>query len=108
VSILSIEGLVRDGGAKQGIEAAVQVGDRLDALAGTGGGERQAQAKRCNGPHAPTKLHVCATGVEQRFGKHPLELVRDHAKLSVIHLGLLSLSLKQHMQLEFRMGHHKN
>ena len=32
---------------------------------------------------ASTKLHVLATGVEQGFGKHPLELVCDHAKLSV-------------------------
>ena len=57
---------------------------------------------------APTKLRGFATGVEQRFGKHPLELVSDHAKLSVIHLGLLSLYPKQHTQEEFRMDHNKN
>jgi hypothetical protein len=37
-----------------------------------------------------------------------LELVRDHAKLSVIHLGLLSLHPQQHIQEEFWMDHNKN
>src|SRR5207244_6760468 len=40
--------------------------------------------------------------------KHPLELVSDHAQLSVIHRGLLSLSLQQHTQEEFRMDRNKN
>src|SRR5262245_22774101 len=93
---LVIEGLVRDGGAKQGIEATVEIGDGLDPLAGTGRRQRQAQAKWCDDALAATELYVCATGVEQRFGKHPLELVRDHGKLSVIHRGLLSLYPKQH------------
>ena len=46
--------------------------------------------------------------IEQRFGKHPLELVSDHAKVSVIHRGLLSLYLKQHAQEELLMDRHKN
>ena len=46
--------------------------------------------------------------VEQGFGKDPLELVSDHAKLSVIHRGLLSLYLKQHAQEEFLMDCNKN
>ena len=90
------------------MEAAVDIGQRLDGLAGTGGGQREAQAKWRDDALASAKLDVFATGVEQRFGKHPLELVSDHAKLSVIHRGLLSLSYKQHIQEEFRMDHHKN
>jgi len=86
----------------------MEIGQRLDGLAGTGGGQRQAQAKRGDDALASTKPHVFATGVEQRFGKDPLELVHDHAKLSVIHLGLLSLFLKQHAQEEFRMDRKKN
>jgi hypothetical protein len=39
--------------------------------------------------------------------KEALELVRDHAKLSVVHLGLLSLHPEQHTQEEFRMDHNK-
>ena len=105
---LVIEGFVGDGGTKQGIEATVEIGDRLDPLAGTGGCESEAQAKRRDDALAAAKLHVFATGVEQRFRKDPLELVHDHAKLSVIHLELLSLFLKQHAQEEFRMDRKKN
>src|SRR5438128_9097895 len=83
---LVIEGLVGDGSAKEGIEATVEIGDRLDTLAGTGGRQSQAQAKRRDDALASTKLHVFTTGIEQRFGKDPLELVNYHAKLSVIHL----------------------
>jgi hypothetical protein len=86
----------------------VQIGDRLDALAGTGGRQRQAQAKGCEDALTATKPHGFATGIEQRFGKHPLERVCDHAKVPVIHRGLLSLFLKQHTQQEFRMDHYKN
>ena len=57
---------------------------------------------------ASTQFRLFAAGVEQCFGKHPLELVRDHAQLSVIHRGLLSLFLKQHAQEECRMDHRKN
>jgi hypothetical protein len=46
--------------------------------------------------------------VKQRFSKHSLELVRDHAKLSVIPLGLLSLHPQQHTQWEFRMDPNNN
>src|SRR5256885_5475132 len=77
-------------------------------MACAGRRQRQAQAKRCDDPLAPTKPRLFATGVEQRFRKHPLELVRDHAKLSRIHLRLLSLSFKQHAQEEFRMDRNKN
>ena len=105
---LVIEGFVGDRGVKQRIEAAVEIRQGFDALARTGRRQRQAQAKRRDGPLAPTKLRVFAAGVEQRFGKHPLELVSDHAKLSVIHLGLLSLYPKQHTQEEFRMDRNKN
>src|SRR2546426_4505177 len=77
-------------------------------MACAGRRQRQAQAKRCDDPLAPTKPRLFATGVEQRFRKHPLELVRDHAKLSRIHLRLLSLSFKQHAQEEFWMDRNKN
>src|SRR6516162_952557 len=103
-----LEGLVGDGRAEEGIEATVEVGDRLDPLAGTGRRQSQAQTKWGDGPLPMAKPHVFATGIEQRFGKDPLELVRDHAKLSVIHLGLLSLFPKQHAQEEFRMDLNKN
>jgi hypothetical protein len=73
-----------------------QCGDTLTGLAQGG-----------NGPLPAAKLHVFATGVEQRFGKHPLALVSDQAKLSVIHRELLSLYQKQLTQLEFRMDLYK-
>ena len=105
---LVIKGFIGNGGAPEGIEGAVEIGDGLDGLAGTGGRQRQGQAKRRDDALAATKLRLCATGVEQGFGKHPLELVSNHAKLSVIHLGLLSLSLQQHTQEECRMDRKKN
>jgi hypothetical protein len=86
----------------------VEIREGFDALARTGRRQCQTSSKRRDGPLAPTKLHVFTTGVEQRFGKHPLELVSDHAKLSMIHLGLLSLYQKQHAQMEFRMDRNKN
>ena len=70
----------------------MEIGQRLDGLAGTGGRQRQAQAKRCDDALAATKLRLGATGVEERFGTHPLELLSNHAQLSVIHRGLLALS----------------
>src|SRR5262249_10167206 len=73
----------------------------------TGRRQRQAQAKGRDDALTSTKLHVFATGVEQRFGKDPLELVSDHGKLSVIHRGLLSLFLQQHAQEEFPMDRDK-
>src|SRR4029450_10216685 len=100
---LVIEGLVGHGGAKDGIEAAVEIGDSLNPLAGTGRRQCQAQAKGRDDALASTQFHVFTTGVEQYFRKHPLELVSDHVKLSVIHRGLLSLFLKQHAQEEFLM-----
>src|SRR5207248_5729140 len=105
---LVIERLVRNGGMKQGVEAAVEIRQGFDTLARTGRRQRQAQAKWREDALASTKFHVFATRIEQRFGKHPLELVRDHAKVSVIHRGLLSLYLKQHAQEECRMDHRKN
>jgi hypothetical protein len=105
---LVIEGLVSDGGTKERIEATVEIGDGLDAMAGRGRRQRQAQAKWRDDALASAKFHLFATGVEQCFGKHPLELVSDHAKLSVIHRGLLSLYLKQHAQEEFLMDRNKN
>jgi hypothetical protein len=39
--------------------------------------------------------------MEERRGKHPLELVRDHAKLSVMQRGLLALYPKQHAKRSF-------
>src|SRR5262252_5673749 len=91
LSDLVIEGLVGHSGTKQGIEATVAIGDRLDPLPGTSRRQRQAQAKGRDDALTATKLHVFATGIEQRFGTHPLELVSDHAKVSVIHLRLLAL-----------------
>jgi hypothetical protein len=105
---LVIEGFVGDGGTKKGIEATMEIGDGRDTLAGTGRRQRQAQAKGRDEALTATKLHVFATGVKQRFRKDPLELVHDHAKLSVIHRELLSLFLKQHAQQEFRMDRKKN
>jgi len=86
----------------------VEIGQRLAGLAGTGGGQREAQAKRRDEALSATKLRLCATGVEQGFGKHPWALVSNQAQLAVIHLGLLSLSLQQHTQEEFRMDRNKN
>src|SRR5262249_18228599 len=105
---LVIEGFVSDGGSKKGLEATVESGDGLDPLAGTDRRQRQAQAKGRDDALTATKLPVFAPGIEQRFGKHPLELVSDQAKLSVIHRGLLSWYPKPHTQEEFRMDHHKN
>ena len=105
---LVIKGLVGYRGAKEGIEAAVEIRDRLDPPAGTGCRQRQAQAKGRHDSLASTQLHVLAAGVEQGFGKAPLELVSDHAQLSVIHRRLLSLFPKQHAQEECRMDRHKN
>src|SRR6266705_5280955 len=105
---LVIECFVGNRRVKQRIKAPVEICQGFDAMAGTSRRQCQAQTKRRDDPHAPIKLHVFAAGVEQHFGKHPLELVSNHAKLSVIHLGLLSLSLQQHAQEEFRMDHNKN
>src|SRR5262249_2236879 len=105
---LIIEGLVGNGRTKESIETAVEICNGLDTLAGTGRRQCQAQAKRRKEALASTKFHVFATRIEQRFGKHPLELVSDHAKVSVIHRSLLSLYLKQHAQEEFLMDRHKN
>jgi hypothetical protein len=86
----------------------VEIGDGLDVLAGTGGRQREAQAKRGDDALSFAKPDVLGAGVQQRLGKYPLELVSDHSKLSVIHRGLLSWSPKPHAQLEFRMDYHKN
>jgi len=102
------EGLVGDGRTKEGIAAAVEISNGLDTLAGTGRRQGQGQAKGREEALASTQFHVFATRIEQRFGKHPLELVSDHAKVSVIHRGLLSLYLKQHAQEELLMDRHKN
>src|SRR5947207_1302709 len=77
-------------------------------MACRGGHQSQPQTKRCYEALTPAKLRLCPTGVQQGLRKHPLELVSNHAKLSVIHLGLLSLSLQQHTQEEFRMDRKKN
>jgi hypothetical protein len=44
----------------------------------------------------------------QRFGKHPWELVSDHAQWSVSHRGLLALYPQQHAQEGFLMDCYKN
>ena len=72
---LVIEGFVGDGGTKKGIEATVEIGHRLDTLAGTSRRQRQAQTKGGDDALASTKLHGFATAVEQGFGK-------DHWNLS--------------------------
>src|SRR6266446_2156627 len=74
---LVIERFVRDGRVKQRMKAPMEISERLNTLAGTGRRQREAQAKWGNGPLPAAKLHVFATRVEQRFGKDPLELVRD-------------------------------
>ena len=61
---LVVESLVGDGGAKEGVETTMEIGDRLDPLAGTGRRQRQAQAKRREDALASTKPHVFATGIE--------------------------------------------
>ena len=105
---LVVEGFVGESGAKEGMETAVEIGNGLHTLAGTGRRQRQAQAQGRDDALASTQLHVCATGVEQGFGKHPVELVCDHAQLSVIYRGLLALFPKQHAHKEFRMDRYKN
>ena len=74
---LVIEGFVGDGGPKKGMEATVEIGDRLHTLAGTSRRQRQAQTKGGDDALASTKLHGFATAVEQGFGKDPWELVSD-------------------------------
>jgi hypothetical protein len=86
----------------------VEISDGLNGLAGTRGRQREAQTKWCDDALSFAKPDVLGAGVQQRLGKHPLELVSDHAQLSVIHRGLLSLFPKQHPQEEFRMDRHKN
>src|SRR5262249_16963568 len=105
---LVIEGVVGNCGGKQRVEAAVEIRQGFDTLAGTGRRQGPPQAKRCDSPPTPTKLCGCAASIEQGFGKHPWALVSDHAKLSMIHRGLLSLFPKQHAQEEVRMDHYKN
>src|SRR2546422_427167 len=61
---LVIEGFVGDSGPPEGLEAAMEIGDGLDPLAGTGGCQRQAQAQRRDDALSATKLRLCATGVE--------------------------------------------
>jgi hypothetical protein len=105
---LVIERFVGQRGGKQRMEAAGEIREGCDAMARPGRRQGEAQAQRRHSPLAPTKLRVFAAGVQQLFGKHPLELVSDHAQLSGIRLGLLSLSYKQYTQEEFRMEHNKN
>src|SRR5438445_12624169 len=57
------EGVGGDSGAPEGIAAAVAIGQRLDGLAGTGGGQSEAQAQRRDDARSATKLCLCATGV---------------------------------------------
>jgi hypothetical protein len=105
---LVIEGFVGAGGAPEGMEGAVEIGNGLDVLAGTGGRQREAQAQRGDDALALAKPNVLGAGVQQRLGKDPLAFVSNQSKLSVIHRGLLSWSPKPHTQLEFRMDLHKN
>jgi hypothetical protein len=58
------EGFVGDGGTKKGIEATMEIGDRLNPLAGTSRRQRQAQTKGGDDALASTKLHGLATAVE--------------------------------------------
>jgi hypothetical protein len=81
---------------------------RSSRPAGTGRRQSQAQAPWCEDALTATKFHVFATGIAQRIGKHPLELVDDHVKLSVIHLSPLALFPQQHAPLEFRMDRNKS
>jgi len=61
---LVVAGLVGDRGVKQGREAAVAIREGVDAGARPGRCQCQASSTRRDGPLAPTKLHVFATGVE--------------------------------------------
>ena len=90
---LVIEGFVGDGGTKKGIEATVEIGDGLDPLAGTDCRQRQTQAKGRDDALTATKLHVFATGIEQRFGKTPLEC---SDQISCLRLGDSSWYPKPH------------
>jgi hypothetical protein len=105
---VGIEGLVSDGGAPSGMEAAGEIGPRLDGRAGTGGRQRQAQAPRRADALAATTLLRCTTGVEPRCGQHPWALVSNHAQVSVVHLARLSWSLQPYAQEEFRRDRNKN
>src|SRR2546428_9631793 len=53
---------------------------------------------------------IFQSGISPKVDMNPSEesVISNHAKLSVIHLGLLSLSLQQHTQEEFRMDRNKN
>jgi hypothetical protein len=63
---------------EQRLEATVDIRQGLDAMTRAGGRQRSAQAQWGDGALAPTQLRRFAAGVEQRFRKHLLELVRDH------------------------------
>ena len=64
---LVIERFVGQCGVKQRIEAPVEIRQGFDAMARTDRRQCEAQAKRRNGPLAPTKLRVFAAGVTQRW-----------------------------------------
>jgi hypothetical protein len=61
---------------KQRIEAAVDPPGFTRWLAQVAVSARP--KRNAYGPLAPAKLRVFAAGVEQRFRKHPLELISDH------------------------------
>jgi len=86
------EGLGGDGGAQEGLEAAGPIGDGLDTRARTGRRQRQAHAPGRDAALASTTRHVCAPGMQQRFGTHPWERLSDQAQWAVIHRELLALS----------------
>ena len=101
----------RLGGARrttERMEPAGAIGPGLHPLAGAGRGAREAQAQGGDAALASTKLQGGAPGVQQGFGKHPLALICDHAKVSVSQLALLALLPQQHAYEECQMDRSTN
>src|SRR6266702_4201511 len=86
----------------------MEIGEGVDVLARRGRRQSQPQAKGRDDALTTTKPRFFATGVEEGFGKHPLEFGGDHAQLLVIHLHLLWLYLKPHTEEECRIDRNKS
>src|SRR5215471_10099993 len=86
----------------------MEIGEGVDVLARRCRRQSQPQAKGRDDALTSTKPRLFATGVEEGFGKHPLELGGDHAQLLAIHLHLLWLYLKPHTEEESRIDRNKS
>src|SRR6266702_2598041 len=86
----------------------MEIGEGVDVLARRGRRQSQPQAKGRDDALTTTKPRFFATGVEEGFGKHPLEFGGDHAQFALIHLHLLLLYLKPHTEEEGRKNRKKS